>query len=193
HAPAARRIFRSISARRGGGPAQSSRPRTASSGRRRDRRAGERARARVLRRRHRASSHAERRSLGRDPVTAIIRPALLAVAFAAAQIAPQCGSSSTTTPSTGTPTSTLNMQSVLVNSGPNNDYANGLFTSVTVCVPGTSSCQLISGILVDTGSTGLRVLSSALNNLNLPQQTATSGGPVVECAQFQDGFTWGPV
>ncbi|HMC70412.1 MAG TPA: DUF3443 domain-containing protein, partial [Mycobacteriales bacterium] len=140
----------------------------------------------------RASSHAERRSRGRDPVTAIIRPALLAVAFAAAQIAPQCGSSSTTTPSTGTPASTLNMQSVVVNSGPNNDYANGLFTSVTVCVPGTSSCQLISGILVDTGSTGLRVLSSALNNLNLPQQTATSG-PVVECAQFQDGFTWGPV
>src|SRR5207253_1941808 len=40
---------------------------------------------------------------------------------------------------------------------------------------------------------GLRVLSSALNNLNLPQQTATNGGPVVECAQFQDGFTWGPV
>jgi hypothetical protein len=126
-------------------------------------------------------------------MTAIVRPALLAVAFAAAQIAPQCGSSSTTTPSTGTPASTLNMQSVLVNSGPNNDYVNGLFTSVTVCVPGTSTCQLISGILVDTGSSGLRVLSSALNNLNLPQQTAASGGPLVECAQFQDGFTWGPV
>jgi len=83
------------------------------------------------------------------------------------------------------------MQSVLVNSGPNNDYVNGLFTSVTICVPGTSTCQTVSGILVDTGSSGLRVLSSAMN-LTLPQQTS-NGAAVVECAQFQDGFTWGPV
>ena len=83
------------------------------------------------------------------------------------------------------------MQSVLVNSGPNNDYVNGLFTSVTLCVPGTSTCQTISGILVDTGSSGLRVLSSAMT-LALPQQTS-HGAPVAECAQFQDGFTWGPI
>ncbi|HEV3140446.1 MAG TPA: DUF3443 domain-containing protein [Vicinamibacterales bacterium] len=127
-------------------------------------------------------------------MTAIVRPTLLALALAAAQIAPQCGSSTTspgTTP-TPTPTATLNTQSVLVNSGPNSDYVNGLFTSVTICVPGTTTCQTVSGILVDTGSSGLRVLSSAIN-LNLPQQTATNGGPVVECAQFQDGFTWGPI
>ena len=83
------------------------------------------------------------------------------------------------------------MQSVLVNAGPNNDYVNGLFTSVTICQPGTSTCQTVSGILVDTGSSGLRVLSSAMN-LTLPQQTS-GGAPVVECAQFQDGFTWGPI
>lgn len=127
-------------------------------------------------------------------MTTIVRPAVLAVALVAAQITPQCGGSSTTTPTPGTPTPTptLNMQSVLVNAGPNNDYVNGLFTSVMICVPGTSTCQTVSGILVDTGSSGLRVLSSALT-LNLPQQTAANGGPVVECAQFQDGFTWGPV
>jgi len=124
-------------------------------------------------------------------VTAI-RPAFLALALAGAQSTPQCGSSSTT-PTTPTPsTTTLNMQSVVVNSGPNNDYVNGLFTSVTVCVPGTSTCQTIGGILVDTGSSGLRVLSSALT-INLPQQSASDGSPIVECAQFQDGFTWGPV
>jgi len=65
-------------------------------------------------------------------------------------------------------------------------------TSVTVCIPGTSQCQTISGVLVDTGSSGLRVLASALS-LALPQQKDAAGNPLVECAQFQDGQTWGPV
>ena len=30
-------------------------------------------------------------------------------------------------------------------------------------------------------------------SLSLPQQTGASGAPVAECAQFLDGFTWGPV
>lgn len=109
----------------------------------------------------------------------------------AAQVSPQCGPSSTTTPSPTTPSGPQNVQSVVVNAGPNNDYVNGLFTTVTVCVPGSSNCQSISGVLVDTGSEGLRILSSALT-LTLPAQTA-GGAPIVECAQFQDGFTWGAV
>jgi len=114
---------------------------------------------------------------------------LLFAIVVAAQVAPQCGSS--TSPSGSSDTS--NVLPVVVNAGPNNDYINGLFTSVTVCVPGTSSCQTISGILVDTGSVGLRIVSSVLT-LSLPQQgAAVGGGPVVECAQFQDGFTWGPL
>lgn len=94
---------------------------------------------------------------------------------------------------------TDNVQAIVVNTGPaagppaNSPYINGAFTSVTVCVPGsTSSCQTISGILVDTGSSGLRILSSALT-LSLPQQMGTDGNPVVECLPFVDGFTWGPV
>ncbi len=63
-----------------------------------------------------------------------------------------------------------NVLPVVVNGGPTNNALNQLFASVTVCVPGTSNCQTISGILVDTGSVGLRVLSSALT-LPLPQQT----------------------
>ena len=107
-----------------------------------------------------------------------------------AQFSPQCGSSSTS-PSTGSsaPNNTL---SVVVNAGPHGDYINGLFTSVVVCVPGSSNCQTIGGILVDTGSEGLRLLNTALT-LTLPQQAATGGAPLVECAQFEDGFTWGPV
>lgn len=92
-------------------------------------------------------------------------------------------------------TSGSNVQSIVVNSGPANNYANGLFTTVTVCVPSTSTCQDISGVLVDTGSYGLRLLSSAGGGaltLSLPRQTA-GGGSVGECAAFVTGYTWGSV
>ena len=92
-------------------------------------------------------------------------------------------------------TSGSNVQPIAVNSGPANDYANGVFTTVTVCVPSTSTCQDISGVLVDTGSYGLRILSSAGGGaltLSLPRQTSGST-PVGECAAFVTGFTWGTV
>jgi hypothetical protein len=67
------------------------------------------------------------------------------------------------------------------------------YTSVTICVPGsTTQCQTIDGMLVDTGSSGVRVLSSALT-LSLPQQKDSNGNPIVECAEFEDGESWGPV
>src|SRR6516164_441264 len=66
--------------------------------------------------------------------------------------------------------SVQNVQPVIVNAGPTNTYFNGLFTNVTICVPGSSNCQTINGVLVDTGSSGLRVLSSVLS-IALPQQT----------------------
>jgi len=85
------------------------------------------------------------------------------------------------------------VQTITVNGGPDSNFVDGAFTSVTVCVPGsTTSCQTISGILVDTGSSGLRILSSALT-ISLPQQNNSSGNPVAECAAFASGITWGPV
>lgn len=63
---------------------------------------------------------------------------------------------------------------------------------MTVCVPGTSTCQTINDILVDTGSYGLRILAPALT-LSLPAQTDGSGNPIGECAPFLAAFTWGPV
>lgn len=90
-----------------------------------------------------------------------------------------------------------NVQPITVNSGPAGNYANGVFTSVTVCVPSTSSCQTIDGILVDTGSFGLRILSSAGGGaltLSLPrQQASTNNDDVGECALFVSGYTWGSV
>ena len=74
--------------------------------------------------------------------------------------------------------------------------ANTLYTTVTVCQPGsTSNCQIIDHILVDTGSTGLRLLSSQLpTSLNLPQETTNAGLAVLNCVKFVDhSFLWGPV
>lgn len=88
-----------------------------------------------------------------------------------------------------------NVQPIVVNAGPDNNYANGVFTTVTVCAPGTSNCTNVGGVLVDTGSFGLRILSSALGTVagSLPQQKGPSGNPVVECAQFVSSVLWGPV
>jgi len=108
--------------------------------------------------------------------------------------ASSCGGGGATRSSSGGGSGS-NTQAIVVNSGPDNNYANGVFTTVTVCAPGTSNCQNISGVLVDTGSFGLRVLSSALGSLNsaLPQQKLASGSPTVECAQFVSSVLWGPV
>jgi hypothetical protein len=119
---------------------------------------------------------------------------LLAMGIFASIVLFGCGSSTTASSSTGQITTPVsNVQPIIVNAGPASNYVDGAFTSVTVCVPGsTTNCQTISGILVDTGSFGLRILSSALT-VSLPQQTDSSGNPIVECTAFADGVTWGPV
>jgi hypothetical protein len=40
---------------------------------------------------------------------------------------------------------------------------------------------------------GLRILSSALTSVTLPQQKAPDGNPVAECLEFLRSYTWGPV
>ncbi len=66
------------------------------------------------------------------------------------------------------------------------------FGAVKVCVPGsTTQCQIISGLLIDTGSFGLRIFSQALT-VHLPPQMS---GPdrVGECAFFGSVTAWGRV
>jgi hypothetical protein len=97
-----------------------------------------------------------------------------------------------------TPVGAENVAPVTIDAGPSaaGGYLNGIFVNVTVCVPGTSSCQTIDHILLDTGSTGLRLLSSSQGGeltLQLPAVTDAGGNPAAECTQFLDGFTWGPV
>lgn len=87
-----------------------------------------------------------------------------------------------------------NVQTVTV-SRTATDTRNMLQTSVTLCVPGTNTCQTIDGIQVDTGSHGLRVLASALDpTMALPPVAgSTSGSVMAECAVFGSGYTWGAV
>jgi hypothetical protein len=116
-----------------------------------------------------------------------VKGVILGLLLVAQQVTPQCGSSSSAT------AALQNMVPLVINAGPAQNAANVAFLTLTVCLPGqTANCQSISGVEVDTGSTGLRILASALT-LSLPQQTTGSGATVTECFPFQDGYTWGPV
>lgn len=113
-------------------------------------------------------------------------------------IAVSCGGggahSNSSPPSVNTKGS--NVQPIFVNGGPASNYANGVFTTVTVCTPSSSNCQTIDGILVDTGSYGLRLLSAnggGKFTLSLPGQNGPAGAAIAECAPFVSGYTWGPV
>jgi hypothetical protein len=91
------------------------------------------------------------------------------------------------------PPTVTNVADIVVDSGPSQTSVNTLFTSVTVCVPGsTTNCQTIDHIQIDTASFGLRILAPVLT-LTLPVQKASDGNPLVECTQFADGYSWGPI
>lgn len=87
-----------------------------------------------------------------------------------------------------------NQAAITVSSGLTGGAPNMPMVSVTVCVPGTTSCQTIDNIQLDTGSFGLRLASSAASAFlgSLPKETI-GGLPVAECAGFADGFSWGYV
>ncbi len=119
--------------------------------------------------------------------------------FAAAAFAAGCGGggSASSSSNEATPAVPPNVQPItvdLVDLGLEK-RVNLAFTSVTICAPGSSSiCQTIDHVQVDTGSSGLRILSSVLaSSLALPKQTGAGGDPIVECFHFADGYSWGPV
>lgn len=95
-------------------------------------------------------------------------------------------------------TAANNQAAIIVDAGPTGNYVNGAFTTVTVCTPNTTTCQTIDHVLVDTGSTGLRLLAQGtpgglLDPTAFPLQTDSSNNPIAECNQFLDGFSWGSV
>jgi hypothetical protein len=91
------------------------------------------------------------------------------------------------------PATTANVLTVSVGSPGVCGNVNELCAQVTICQPGTSSCQTIPDILVDIGSFGLRIFGSALS-VSLVQEVDSHGNPMGECAFFADGSAfWGPV
>ncbi|MGF6646589.1 DUF3443 domain-containing protein [Paraburkholderia sp. GAS82] len=105
-------------------------------------------------------------------------------------------STSTQTATTTAPAAqalAANVATVTVDSGVT-DVPNMPFVSVTVCAPGSTQCQTINHVLVDTGSWGLRVFASQLPaSVALPQEQDALANPLAECMQFFDGYTWGSV
>ncbi|HEX3343728.1 MAG TPA: DUF3443 family protein, partial [Polyangiaceae bacterium] len=79
-----------------------------------------------------------------------------------------------------------NVAPLVVDEGPPGaDSVDVPFVSVTLCIPGTTTCQTIDHVSVDTGSSGLRIIASVLeSDIVLPQQTATTGSSLAECFQF---------
>ncbi|MBP7133211.1 MAG: DUF3443 domain-containing protein [Aquabacterium sp.] len=101
-----------------------------------------------------------------------------------------------TSPSVVSPTvEGANAQSLYVGAGPaglTDRIVNLPYTRVRVCLPGTNTCQTIDHVLVDTGSTGLRLLASAVS-LPLPG-SSVAGKPLYNCVQFIDqSYMWGTV
>jgi len=73
---------------------------------------------------------------------------------------------------------------------------NVAFVTITLCVPGTTTCQTIDHVEVDTGSVGLRIPQSVLNASlqgGLPLATDANSNPVGECFGYVDGYVFGSV
>ncbi|HZF16687.1 MAG TPA: DUF3443 family protein [Steroidobacteraceae bacterium] len=86
-----------------------------------------------------------------------------------------------------------NVASLTVDSGPAGTV-NTLFVDVTLCAPGTADCRTVDHVLVDTGSSGLRIIASVISpSLALPAVVDAAGDPVTECMQFADGQSYGPL
>lgn len=98
--------------------------------------------------------------------------------------------------STPTPASPAvsNTVPIYLDAGPTGTALNRPYVDVTICRPGTNICQTIDHVLLDTGSTGLRVQTIS-PTLNLPAKTDATGNTFAECEKFSGGaiYEWGPV
>jgi len=103
------------------------------------------------------------------------------------------GGSSSASASSNNASSSLasNAVAVSVDAGIDGRRPNVPYVSVTVCTPGTSTCQTIDHVILDTGSFGLRLLASAVT-VPLTLNTLSSQ-TLGECVGFADGYVWGAI
>ena len=126
-----------------------------------------------------------------QPYRASIASMLMAIVLSLLQVA--CGGGGDSNPSAPVAGAPTNLQAIAVGPGPAQG-TNLLYTSVVLCSPGdAASCRTIEHVLVDTGSVGLRLLASAVPvSLKLAPR-AIGNAALVECTQFADGYSWGPL
>jgi hypothetical protein len=87
-----------------------------------------------------------------------------------------------------------NVAKITVESTSTFSNVNIPFVSVTIAVPGSDTTVTIDHVLVDTGSTGLRLLKSQIGSLSFGNVYASDGGALCEAVTFMDGTaTWGEV
>jgi hypothetical protein len=96
------------------------------------------------------------------------------------------------------PPPTANVMTISVDGGPAAaaGQINHPYVTVQVCATGSqSSCATIDHVLLDTGSTGLRLVGSVLaaQSLTLAASSDAQGQTIEECVAFSGGQTWGPV
>jgi Protein of unknown function (DUF3443) len=91
---------------------------------------------------------------------------------------------------TGTNTLPIQIQQF---SGSSMATVNIPYVTVSLC-DASNHCADIPNVLLDSGSTGFRLLTSALNGTGLNLATVNSGNGVVgECAYFASGYLWGAI
>lgn len=91
-----------------------------------------------------------------------------------------------------------NVLTLSVDSGPAaaTGAINHAYVTLKICVPGSQAqCANIDHVLLDTGSSGLRLVRSVLTTgaIMLPAMTDAQGQTIEECVTFGGGQTWGPV
>lgn len=108
------------------------------------------------------------------------------------------GASSSTTPevlcSGGTPSTsqTPSSDQMVVYQSTCQGSVNTPVVTLRICVPSTTTCEDVPNILVDLGSTGLRLSHTLSISSQLPQESE-NGGSITECYAFVSGYNYGPV
>jgi len=129
-------------------------------------------------------------------MTAATHAFRLALLTSAGVVASSCGGGGSGSSAAAPPPAAANVTTMVIDGGPvvngsPTGTVNQAYVTITVCVPGTTTCQAIDHVWVDTGSSGLRLMASAFTP-QLP--VATQGGNNVgNCGQFLASYTWGAV
>jgi hypothetical protein len=122
----------------------------------------------------------------------------LAIAFAAGLLSACIGGNGATETATKTVTPTPNTLALTVDAGPAaaTGQVNHAYVTVKVCAVGSQTqCASIDHVLLDTGSSGLRLVRSVLTaaGVSLSPESDAQGQAVEQCMTFGGGQTWGPV